>query len=630
MSFDSSWSNLAKVVYLRTYSRRDSGYRENFSETVDRVIRGNIRGFNVPDEEVKRLHYYLSNRKAGPAGRGWWFSGAPTHALIGSAATANCWFVTLDNLENFVHAQDLLMLGGGVGFSCEHRFVSKLPRVKKDVHVLHKATKDADFIVPDSREGWNELTRRVLEAYFVTGRSFSFSTVCVRPAGEIIKGFGGIAGGTQPLIEFVEDLTKILSARAGRKLRPVDAADLMCAIGEMVVSGNTRRSAMLALGDPWDKDFLRAKRWDLGTLPRYRARANWSVVCDDVDDLHPLYWKTYEAGEAFGIVNRTTIQTFGRLGEPKPDTAIGVNPCGEATLENLESCNLQSIALPNLSGPEEFYEAARLMHRYGKRVAAGKWHIPEAQEVVRRNNRVGTSLTGCLNSSLLTKEHLDRAYEIIQQENVSYSKELGIAPSIRTTTMNPSGTLGKFFDMHGYEGVHAPFSRYIIQRVRFSASDPLIPYLEAAGHPMEPERRLDGTLDLGTLVVDFYEASEGSRASDDGTWDMESQLDFVKFIQRHWADQAVSATVYYSRKEIDKVKDWLRANIQEIKTVSFLEQVEHGYHQAPKEAISRKQYEELSAKIKPVDLDNFGRESIDSSDSLLSSMECAGGACPVR
>jgi ribonucleoside-triphosphate reductase len=346
----SNWSNLAKVVYKRTYARKDYGALENWSDTVERVIYGNVTGHEVSPQEIERLRYYLTERKAGPAGRGWWYSGAPSHKKLGGVALNNCWFTAGDDWSNFVLAQDLLMLGGGVGMSVEHRFVSKLPKVKRDVHIVNRDSKDADFIVPDSREGWNELTRRILESYFDTGKSFSYSTVCIRPAGEPISGFGGSSSGPKPLIAFVEKLCTILNARGGKHVKPLDAADILCSIAEMVVAGNVRRSAIIILGDPWDKEYLKAKRWDLGNIPTQRAMANFSVVVDDVDDLHPLFWKTYEEGEPFGIVNRTNMQKYGRMGEEKYDPAIGVNPCltgdslvmttvGEKTIQELAEMN---------------------------------------------------------------------------------------------------------------------------------------------------------------------------------------------------------------------------------------------------------------------------------------------------
>jgi len=323
----SNWSNLAKIVYKRTYARKDNGILENWDQTIERVIQGNIKGHNVSEKEIQDLLRLAKERKALPAGRGLWYSGSPYNERVGGAALNNCWFLDSSEWNNFIIGQDLLMLGGGVGLSVENKFISKLPKVKKDVKIVHELTKDADLIVPDSREGWCELTRRVLESFFVTGKSFCYSTICIRGYGELIKGFGGEASGPLPLIKFIENLNKIFKNREGKYLRPIDGGDIICAIGEMVVSGNVRRSAIILLGDSWDKEYLKAKRWDLGQLPTYRSCANYSVVCDDIEDLHPLFWKTYEHGEPFGLINRNNIQKYGRMGELKKDTAYGINPC---------------------------------------------------------------------------------------------------------------------------------------------------------------------------------------------------------------------------------------------------------------------------------------------------------------
>ena len=620
----SDWSNLASIVTRRTYARKDSGVLENWSQIIERAVMGNVKGHNVPEQEIKNLLRLGNERKAIPAGRGLWFSGSPAHSVLGGVALNNCWYLNSMYWENFVRAQDLLMLGGGVGMSVEHRFTSKLPKVKRDIRIISKPTKDADFIIPDSREGWCELTRRILESYFVTGRSFSYSTYCLRGSGEPIRGFGGVASGPLPLTQFATNLSLILNVRAGNHIRPIDAADIITCTGEMVVSGNVRRSAIIILGDCWDKEYLKAKRWDLGPLPSYRSCANYSVVCDDYEDLHPLYWKTFEQGEAFGLVNRKAIQKFGRMGEFKKDTAEGVNPCAEATLEPNEPCNLQEIALPNLESEKEFIEAATLMHRYGKRVTLERYHHEEIQEVVSRNRRVGTGITGCLASSLFKADVLDRVYKAIQIENVKYSKELGIPESIRTTVIKPSGTVSKVLDMAGYEGIHAAYSQYIIQRVRFSANDPLISLLRSAGHHIEPVKRLDGTLDHGTLVVDFYmRAPEGCPVADED-WDTWKQLDVYKMAQKHWSDQSVSVSVYYKKDEIGKIKDWIRDNLKEIKSISFLCHGDHGFIQAPKEKITQEEYECLSEKIKPIDVDRI------ETGNEISELECEGGICPVK
>ncbi len=324
------WSNLAKIVHRRTYSRSDNGYQETWADTCKRVIEGNVAKYRgtqfLEDNEENRLMYYLLNRKAMPAGRGLWFSGTKAQEKLGGMGLNNCAFLSSEDWINAVITQDYLMLGSGMGESTEYRFVSKLPKVKKGIYITHKKTNDANFIVPDSREGWCELTRKIMSAFLVVGESFSYSTVCIRGSGEPIKGFGGKASGPVPLIEYVDTLTAVLRHREGRHLRPIDLVDIICSIGAMVVSGNVRRSALIMQGDCWDKEFLKAKRWDLGNIPTQRAMANFSVVCDDFDDLHPLFWKTYEEGEPFGIINRKNIQTYGRMGERKKLIgAIGVN-----------------------------------------------------------------------------------------------------------------------------------------------------------------------------------------------------------------------------------------------------------------------------------------------------------------
>lgn len=618
-----NWDNLSSIVYKRTYARpMENGLKEEWADTVERAIAGNVSGHGVSEDEIKRLRHFMMNRKATPAGRGLWFSGAPAHAELGGVALNNCWFVTADDWENFVLAQDLLMLGGGVGLSVEHRFTSNLPSVKKGVEISHSRSNDADFIVPDSREGWNRLLYRVLEAFFVTGKGFTYSTICVRGKDEPIRGFGGQASGPQPLIRFIEKLCKLMASRSGKHMRPVDAMDLICMTGEMVVSGNVRRSAIIIIGDPWDREYLTSKRWDLKTIPTERAFANLSVACSDPEDLHPSYWKTYEAGEAFGLVNRHNIQNFARMGDDKPDSAIGVNPCGEATLENAEPCNLQEIFLPRLSSVEEFREAAVLMHRWGKRVCREKYHHDVVDEVVKRNARVGTGITGCLQApDLFNPDVLDYVYSCVELANRTSSKEYNLPKSIRTTVVKPSGTMSLVGDCT--PGIHPAFSQYYIRRVRFASSDPLIPLLREAGHPIEYVERFDGSKDSNTSVVQFFKkAPKGTPTAESFT--TEQQLETLLMAQRHWADQAVSVTVYYEKSDVSKVKDWITSNLKHIKTVSFLCRNDHGFSQAPLEAITKDQYNEMNSSIKRVDTSSI-RDS-----SLLDDLECEGGSCPTR
>jgi ribonucleoside-triphosphate reductase len=622
------WSNLAQVVYKRTYARKIEGEQtENWEETVQRVIDGNIRKYRgtnlLEKDEEQRLFYYIYNRKAMPAGRGLWFSGSEAHNRLGGAGLVNCWGTTADNIDNFVMAQDLLMLGGGVGMSVEHKYVSKLPRPKKNVVITHSLTNDADFIVPDSREGWCELLRKVLKSYFVTGKSFTYSTICIRGKGEAIKGFGGTASGPLDLVKFIEKLSVLLNTRAGKAIRPIDAADMLCLIAEMVVAGNVRRSALIIIGDCWDKLFLRAKRWDLGTIPSQRGNANFSVVCDDVEDLHPEFWKSYEHGEPFGIINRTNLQTYGRMGEEKKDTAVVVNPCAEIGLENGEPCNLTECFLPNLKNIEEFKEAARLMFRWSKRITCEDYHNPVNDKVIKKNSRVGVGITGCLQAPELFKpEVLDEVYAVIQKENTEYSKALGVPESIRTTTVKPSGTVSLVGDCTA--GIHPAYSQYCIRRVTIAANDPLAGLLKEAGHHLEPKQLLDGTLDHGSLIVEFPVHYNDSTPCADNDFDTWKQLEVLKMVQKHWSDNSVSVTVYYDKDNLKEVKDWVTENLSEIKTISFLLHQGHGFPQAPWQPITEAEYNKMVASLKPLSLDHLAVADDVQVD------ECASGVCPIK
>lgn len=545
--------------------------------------------------------------------------------------TGNCFFWTAENWNHFVYAQDYLMLGGGVGMSVEHRFTSKLPKVKPSVKIEHKNTYDADFIVPDSREGWCELTHRVLESYFVTGKSFSYSTKVIRGYGEPINGFGGVASGPSPLVKFIEQLCDLLDSRRGKHVRPIDAADIICMIGQMVVAGNVRRSAIIIIGDQFDKEYLQAKRWFTGKVPNYRAYANFSIISDDLNDAHPDYWKTFEYGEPFGIVNRKNIQKFGRIGEERVDKAIGVNPCAEICLENGEPCCLVEIPLMNIADEQEFKHVARLLYRYAKRVTLQKYHNDITDSVVHRNYRIGIGITGCLGSSLFREDVLNRVYEFLREEDMRYTAELkekfdvSVSESIRLTTVKPSGTVSKLLSQQGYEGIHPAYSRYFIQRIRFASDDPLVEKLREAGHNVEYQVNLDDSIDYSTVVVDFYcEAPENLPVADED-WTLEKQLETLLLAQKAWSDNAVSVTVYFRKEELEYIKQWLVENLVKIKTISFLLHSDHGFKQAPKEAISKEVYLKLSKKIKPLNIDFLNESS-----NFVDLSECAGGVCPIK
>ena len=347
------FSGLGYVVYKRTYARKVEGTNrsEEWAETVARCVNAAQTQVNAKytPEEAQRLFDLVFNLKCNFAGRMLWQLGTSTVDRFGANSLLNCWYTSMKKPEDFGFLFNQLMLGGGVGFSVKREDVHELPKIKKGVTITHKPTKDADFIVPDSREGWVKLLEHVLNSYFVTGKSFSFSTILVRGSGEPIHGFGGTASGPRILIEGMEKICKVVREREGKKLRSIDVLDIANIIGSIVVAGNVRRSAEIAVGDPDDFHFLRAKRWDIGNIPNWRAMSNNTISADSYDQISNVVWDGFEGnGEPYGFFNLPLAKKYGRLGDERKDDCEGVNPCAEITLSDKECCNLSEIYLNNV------------------------------------------------------------------------------------------------------------------------------------------------------------------------------------------------------------------------------------------------------------------------------------------
>lgn len=323
------FSGLGEIVYKRTYARVVEGDNrtENWKETIVRTINGaQAIGAGYTQEEAERMFDHLFNLRGTFSGRALWQLGTKLGSQYGDSM-CNCWSLSIRRPKDFLFIFDELMLGGGLGYSVKRADINELPKVKKGVTVTHVASKDADFIVPDSREGWVKLLKQVLDAYFVTGKSFTYSTILVRGKGEPIKGFGGKASGPLPLIDGMTKVSNVFKSREGKKLRSIDVLDIANIIGSIVISGNVRRSAQIAVGDSDDILYLRAKRWDLGNIPNWRAFSNNTVAADAADYLSDEFWQGYEGnGEPYGLFNQRLSQTFGRLGDYIEDKCEVPNP----------------------------------------------------------------------------------------------------------------------------------------------------------------------------------------------------------------------------------------------------------------------------------------------------------------
>lgn len=633
-SIKTPWGEIGYPVYKRTYARRlddenvNSDTEEFLDSTLRVVLAANTQlGCNFTKEESLELSEMLLNLKGSVAGRFWWQLGTKTVDRLGLLSLQNCAFTIVNHpVKPFTWAFDALMLGSGVGFNIQRHNVYEIPRIKEAIEIIRLDTKDADFIVPDSREGWVSLLGKVLKAHFYGGKGFSYSTINIRGKGAPIKSFGGTASGAEELCWGIAEISKLLNKRAGKKLRPIDALDIMNIIGSIVVAGNVRRSAQIAIGDSDDIDYLKAKRWDLGSIPNWRSNSNNSVAVDNLDDLHPAFWETYEQGEPYGFINLKASRIQGRTGEFQyPDPEIeGYNPCAEQGLANFETCCLAEIFLPNINSKEELFKIATYLYRINKHSLALPCHLKDTEKIVHKNMRMGIGITGTFQASDLQRSWLNDCYEYLREYDKIYSSKNGFPVSIKLTTSKPSGTLSLLAGVTPGANTN-PAGPYYYRRVRMGVDSSLLKQCELNGYPVEWLRKFDGTNDYTTKVVTFPCSVPESTPIAESTTAVQ-QLEFIKWVQENWSDNAVSVTVTYRKEELPEIKEWLSKHYTtSVKSVSFLLYQGHGFDQAPYETISKEAFEELKSKVKPItSINSLNENSLDSIE------DCATGACPIK
>jgi len=625
----------SEAVYYRTYSRRkEDGGQETWADTVIRVVEGvmSIRKDHYKkigrrwDEKrwtdiAIRMADAMFEMRFLPPGRGLWAMGTEYVFERGSHALNNCGFIDVtDSLADAAAwLMDSLMLGVGVGFSTNNQRLSKAVKPGPDRLVVS---------IHDSREGWVNSVEMLIRSYFCDGEvpAVDFDYSQIRPAGSLIRGFGGVASGPEPLRQLHERLRSYLDAYAeGRISATRLIVDVMNAIGACVVAGNVRRSAELATGSIHDLEFLNLKNY--GLYPE-RAEIGWmsnnSVVLREPDDfllLPTIAERIRDNGEP-GVINLMNVQKYGRFKEKSPDRAVGFNPCAEVPLESHELCNLAEVFPTRCRNEQEIYEAMELATIYASTVALLPSHSRETNAVVERNRRIGVSISGIADWVDATSiAHLTRilrtGYEdIVVPINWALAEEARVAPSIRVTTVKPSGTISQLAGVS--PGMHWPVHRYYIRRMRVSEGSPVAERLIAAGIPHEPDLYSDNT-----LVFEFPQAAGKGKTrsvSDVSIWE---QAAMVAFLQREWADNAVSNTLTFSKSEAKDIEKVLSMFAPQIKSMSMLPDDDNVYEQMPYERITKQEYEERMAKIQEVDWSTF---SGDGQDSRF----CDGDVCEVK
>jgi ribonucleoside-triphosphate reductase len=626
------WGPIGYITYKRTYARiiEEKDRKEEFWETVRRVVEGcysiqkeHCMKLSLPwsdkkaQKSAQRMFEKIWNFKFSPPGRGLWMMGTEFIARHGSMALNNCGFASTADIDlkyskAFEFVMDALMLGVGVGFDT-------LGAGKLTI----KKPKDGtfDFDIPDSREGWVDALRVMLDAYFLGKQIPNYDFSNIRIAGEPIRGFGGIASGPVPLKQMLKDIQDILEKRIGQPILSIDIVDIMNLIGRCVVAGNVRRSAEIALGKPTDLDFITCKQ-DQEKLYSHRWASNNSVFAVKGLEYSFIADQIAVNGEP-GVFWLENARAYSRMGE-KPDykdkKAAGINPCGEQTLESFELCCLVETFPSMHDSYEEFEETLKYAYLYSKSVTLVNTHWKETNAVMLKNRRMGISQTGIIEAFIKHGRRnllnwCDKGYHYLRNLDETYSDWLCVPKSIKITTVKPSGTVSLLPGVT--PGIHYPHSEYYIRRIRISKNSDLIGKIRNAGYHIE-----DDLYSENSYVIEFpiHEKYFDRSKNDVSIWE---QAENAAAYQRYWSDNQVSITITFRKDEAKEIKHVLESYEDKLKSASFLPIKEHGYKQAPYEEISKLKYEEMVSKIKPMNLD-------ETKDRAIGEKFCDSDVCEVK
>ena len=607
------FNGLGELVYMRTYSRiKDNGKNERWWETIQRVIEGTYSmqknwidshqlGWNPwqAQRSAQEMYDRMFNMKFLPPGRGLWAMGtAITEEKNLYAALNNCAFVSTKTLKEdyskpFTFLMDASMLGVGVGFDTKGagEVMIKLPNPNRGIE---------EYEIPDTREGWVESLKLLLESYFHSTAEVQFDYSKIRPEGEPIKGFGGVSSGHEPLQEIHEEIRKVLNRNVGEPITITTIVDVMNLIGKCVVAGNVRRTAEIVFGDPHNEEYLDLKNYKVNKhRETYGWTSNNSIFAELGMDYTDVCKRINDNGEP-GFAWLKNMRKFSRMqngGDNKDHRVAGGNPCLEQSLESYELCCLVETFPSNHDSLEDYQRTLKYAYLYAKTVTLGKTHWPDTNRVMLRNRRIGCSVSGV--AQFITKhgmeelrKWLEKGYKTIHEWDCMYSDWFAIPKSIKTTSVKPSGTVSLLVGTT--PGMHYPESRFYIRRMRLSKHSELIGPLKKAGYKIEPAF---GSEDATMVVEVPVDVGEGIRtAAELSIWE---QFSLAAFLQRHWADNQVSCTATFDPEtEADELPHVLNYFQYKLKGISLLPRHKLGaYKQMPYEAITEKEYNKQVKKL---------------------------------
>ena len=615
-------------IALSRYARWKGDARETWSETVSRYIDSVVKPKAGDDTYIKNIEQAILNLEVMPSMRAMMTAGKALER--DNTAGYNCSYLPVDDPKSFDEAMFILLCGTGVGFSVERQFISKLPEVPE------LFVSDTIIHVKDSKEGWAKGFRQLL-ALLWAGEIPKWDVSKIRPAGARLKTFGGRASGPAPLVELFNFAVQTFKAAQGRKLSSIECHDLMCFIGQIVVVGGVRRSAMISLSNLSDDRMRHAKSGQWWETAGHRALANNSVSYTEKPDMETFMreWTALvesKSGER-GVFNRqaSKIQAA-KNGRRDANYEFGTNPCSEIILRPYQFCNLTEVVVRATDTIEDLERKVRMATILGT-IQSTFTKFPYLRKVWTTNTEeerlLGVSLTGIMDNLLMTSKNaglektLERLRHVAVATNTEWAERLGIPASAAITCVKPSGTVSQLVD--SASGIHARHSAYYIRTVRGDNKDPLTNFLKDQGVPSEPCVMKPDT----TTVFSFpVQSPAGSITRNDMT--AIEQLEMWLTYQRHWCEHKPSVTISVRDSEWMEVGAFVYKYFDEMSGVSFLPHSDHTYQQAPYQDCSKEEYKELF-DVMPTDIDWTKLSDYEKEDNTsgMQTMACTGDVCEM-
>lgn len=625
---------LAEFVYYRTYARwiAEEGRRETWIETVDRYMdfmRENL-GSKLTEAEYEKIREAILNQEVMPSMRLLQFAGkAARHTNV---CAYNCSFIAPKSFQDFAEIMYISMCGTGVGWSVESENIQALPQIKKQTGKTLP-----EHIVPDSKEGWADVFAFGLKTWF-EGLDITFNYSLIRPAGSMLKTMGGKSSGPEPLRSLLDFSRERILKRQGRRLSNLDAHDIICKIGECVVAGGVRRSAMISLSDLDDEAIRDSKKGQFYLNEGQRMLANNSAVYPTKPTAQEFLdeWTALVksgSGER-GIFNR------GGLAKTLPKRRLaqwknghfpswGTNPCGEIILQSKQFCNLSEVIAREGDTEETLLKKihlATILGTYQSSLTYFPYLSAEWKKNCEKERLLGVSITGQWDSrSARDPKILAKLKKACVEINKKYAKRFGVGQSTCTTCVKPSGTVSQTVDCaSGMHPRHAPF---YIRRIRISATDALFKMLKDQGVPHYPEVGQTSE-NATTFVLEFpVKAPEGAICKDDIS--AIRQLEHWRIMKENYTEHNPSVTISVGEDEWIMVGNWVYENWDLVGGLSFLPRSKHVYQLAPYEEITKEKYEEMLSKVKDLDFSKIVTyEKVDETE-IKKELACVAGLCEV-